>query len=269
MPEKITYYAIVDDLSSRDDPAGVLRRIVHDGGDYLNYAAASTVLDNLIAKKEIPVMIGIFVMHGRVKALSTNALDRFNRSYEYDGLGDNYARFLINELIPEVAARYDLSTNANDHAIAGARRPGRAFAMRGLIPRQIAAGGASMMPPIALARTDHRSTACETPAAARQARCSSFRDRIWRRPPLDHAPPRRPGERARAAGGLFRFDAAAADRQFEHHDGLRHSDRNRGRGHAPARGLGRLFCCQDRGRIPLTNLSRRGTSSAWNRIRAR
>jgi hypothetical protein len=33
MPEHTTYYAIVDDLSSRDKPAGVLRRIVHDNGE--------------------------------------------------------------------------------------------------------------------------------------------------------------------------------------------------------------------------------------------
>src|SRR5215471_1954442 len=56
---------------------------------------APTVFDNLIHKKEMPVTIGVFVMHGRVKATDeTVALDRFNRSYEYDGLGDNYVRFL-------------------------------------------------------------------------------------------------------------------------------------------------------------------------------
>jgi hypothetical protein len=32
MAQRITYYAIVDDFSSREDPAGVLRRIEHDGG---------------------------------------------------------------------------------------------------------------------------------------------------------------------------------------------------------------------------------------------
>ena len=32
MPTKITYYAIVDDFSSREKPAGVLRRIDHDEG---------------------------------------------------------------------------------------------------------------------------------------------------------------------------------------------------------------------------------------------
>jgi hypothetical protein len=33
MQQKITYYAIVDDLSSRDEPAGVLRRIEDDEGE--------------------------------------------------------------------------------------------------------------------------------------------------------------------------------------------------------------------------------------------
>ncbi|HEY9231351.1 MAG TPA: hypothetical protein VIS78_04375, partial [Blastocatellia bacterium] len=43
---------------------------------------APTVFDNLIYKKEMPVTIGVFVMHGRVTASDSNAaLDRFNRSY--------------------------------------------------------------------------------------------------------------------------------------------------------------------------------------------
>lgn len=32
MPDKITYYAIIDDLSSRKQPAGVLRRIYFEAG---------------------------------------------------------------------------------------------------------------------------------------------------------------------------------------------------------------------------------------------
>jgi hypothetical protein len=32
MPDKVTYYAIVDDLSSREQPAGVLRRIYFETG---------------------------------------------------------------------------------------------------------------------------------------------------------------------------------------------------------------------------------------------
>jgi hypothetical protein len=32
MPEKITYYAIIDQFSSRDRPGGVLRRVANDEG---------------------------------------------------------------------------------------------------------------------------------------------------------------------------------------------------------------------------------------------
>src|SRR5581483_6929836 len=88
---------------------------------------APTVFDNLIHKKEMPVTVGVFVMHGKVKAADESAaLDRFNRSYEYDGLGSNYVRFLLDELLPEVetkktsdARAIRLSKSGNDHAIGG------------------------------------------------------------------------------------------------------------------------------------------------------
>lgn len=86
---------------------------------------APEVFDELIHKKEMPITIGIFVMHGRVKGQG-DALDRFNRSFEYDGLGDGYARFLLDELLPEVETRstmdgrpIKLSKNGNDRAIGG------------------------------------------------------------------------------------------------------------------------------------------------------
>src|SRR6266550_2961068 len=89
---------------------------------------APTVFDNLINKKEMPVVIGVFVMPGVVKTADANtALDRFNRSYEYDGLGDSYARFLVDELLPEVETKKTtdgrpirLSHDGNDRAIGGA-----------------------------------------------------------------------------------------------------------------------------------------------------
>ena len=57
--------------------------VLQDGGGY----RADVVFDNLIHKKEIPALVGLFVMHGRMVAADTNtALDRFNRSYEYDGI---------------------------------------------------------------------------------------------------------------------------------------------------------------------------------------
>ena len=91
------------------------------GQDGIQYSAP-TVFDNLIHKKEMPVTVGVFIMHGRVKAPDGSALDRFNRSYEYDGLGDSYARFVLEELLPDVIARtsLNLSTNGNDRCIGGA-----------------------------------------------------------------------------------------------------------------------------------------------------
>src|SRR5437763_9771951 len=49
---------------------------------------APAVFDKLIHSKEMPVVIGVFVTPGIVKAPSDKALPRYNRSFEYDGLGD-------------------------------------------------------------------------------------------------------------------------------------------------------------------------------------
>ncbi len=98
---------------------------VHVNQDGIQFNAPK-VFDKLIAEKQIPVMIGVFVMHGRVKAKSDKALDRFNRSYEYDGLGDSYARFILDELLPEVEKKKTtdgraiiLSKKGQDRSIGG------------------------------------------------------------------------------------------------------------------------------------------------------
>ena len=88
---------------------------------------APTVFDNLIHNKEIPITIGVFITPGRVIADSgSNSLDRFNRSFEYDGLGDAYAKFILTEILPEVEKKKTsdgrsivLSKNGNDRAIGG------------------------------------------------------------------------------------------------------------------------------------------------------
>src|SRR5438309_10498830 len=52
---------------------------VHVNQDGIQFKAPE-VFDQLIHQKEMPITIGVFVMHGRVKAPSSQALDRFNRS---------------------------------------------------------------------------------------------------------------------------------------------------------------------------------------------
>ena len=97
--------------------------VCQDGVQY----NAPTAFDKLIADKDMPITIGVFVTPGVVPAAHKDALPRFNRSLEYDGLGDAYARFLIDELLPAVeklktadGRAIALSKNPDDRAVAGA-----------------------------------------------------------------------------------------------------------------------------------------------------
>jgi gluconolactonase len=90
-----------------------------DGSGSLgNGQRVPVVFDNLIAKHDLPPLIGIFVDPGVLPATG-DAQNRFERVFEYDSLSDRYSRFLIEELIPEVAKKYKLSADPNDRALAG------------------------------------------------------------------------------------------------------------------------------------------------------
>lgn len=80
-----------------------------------------TLLEKLIAAKQMPVTIAVFVRPGDVPAIVKNTMGRRNRCFEYDGVGDNNVRFLVDELLPHVAKEFDLklSTSGNDRCIAG------------------------------------------------------------------------------------------------------------------------------------------------------
>lgn len=109
------YWVYIPRQLDRSKPAPVM--VFQDGLQY----NAPVVFDNLIHKKSIPPLVGVFVMHGRVRAATTDALDRMNRSFEYDSVSEDYARFLVDELLPHVAKTHGLSLSAdpNDRAIAG------------------------------------------------------------------------------------------------------------------------------------------------------
>jgi hypothetical protein len=120
------YWVYVPSQYKPDKPACVM--IFQDGGGMVTETGAwrvAIVFDNLINKGEMPVTIGIFINPGVLPASSSaTQQNRYNRSYEYDALGDRYARFLIEEILPEVGKQYNLSKAAGDHAIAGSSSGG-------------------------------------------------------------------------------------------------------------------------------------------------
>ena len=97
-------------IPSQYDPAKPAALMVfQDGLGYMSTNGSwrvPLVFDNLIAAKEIPVTIGIFLNPGSRDGQS-------NRSFEYDSLGDAYARFLLNEVIPFVTNKYSLAITAD------------------------------------------------------------------------------------------------------------------------------------------------------------
>src|SRR6266478_1265676 len=106
-------------------PAALM--VFQDGGGYVSETGGwrvPIVFDNLIHKGEMPVTIGVFINPGILTATAPNAQNRYNRSYEYDALGDRYARFLADEILPEVARHYNLSKDPNDYAISGSSSGG-------------------------------------------------------------------------------------------------------------------------------------------------
>ena len=81
------------------------------------------VFDNLIAKGEMPVTIGLFINPGNRTATNSPAAanNRSNRSFEYDSLGDAYAKFLLDECLPFVTQKFGvkLTDDPDQRAIAG------------------------------------------------------------------------------------------------------------------------------------------------------
>ena len=109
----------------RSKPACVM--VFQDGGNYQDLKKdfrVPIVMDNLIHKKEIPVMIGVFINPGVFPDKFTTGKKgekvlASNRSFEYDTLSDQYARFLEKEILPEVGKKYNLRQDAAGRGIGG------------------------------------------------------------------------------------------------------------------------------------------------------
>jgi enterochelin esterase-like enzyme len=92
-----------------ENPAAVM--VFQDGNAARQYVVP--VFDNLIAAGDMPVTVGVFVEPGGIKA------PRDNRSFEYDTLSDQYVRFLLEEILPEVEKTVRVRRDAAGRAIAG------------------------------------------------------------------------------------------------------------------------------------------------------
>lgn len=115
------YWVYVPKQYDPAKPAAVM--VFQDGAAYIKEdgnARVPTVFDNLIHKGEMPVTVGIFINPGVVPAPSDAVLPRFNRSFEYDAVGDRYVRFLLEEILPEVGKTVNLAQDGNSRAIGGA-----------------------------------------------------------------------------------------------------------------------------------------------------
>jgi enterochelin esterase-like enzyme/sugar lactone lactonase YvrE len=79
------------------------------------------MMETMIATGEMPVTVGVFVRPGEVPAPMKGTLGRRNRDFEYDGVGDDNVRFLVDELLPFVAKEcaLNLSADGNDRCMSG------------------------------------------------------------------------------------------------------------------------------------------------------
>jgi gluconolactonase len=115
-----SYSVYIPRQHDRQSPAPLM--VIQDGKGMANGWKVPVAFDNLIHRGDLPPLVGVFVSPGVVPTANTNAQPRFNRSFEYDSMGDRYARFLIDEFLPWIERTHGLtfSKDPSARAIAGA-----------------------------------------------------------------------------------------------------------------------------------------------------
>jgi enterochelin esterase-like enzyme len=112
------YWVYVPKQYDGSKPAALM--VFQDGGNYLKEANGITVaMDNLIHRKEMPVTIGLFISPGKKTSAATTQEAKQQRSIEYDTLSDAYARFVIEEMIPQLKEQYTITDDPAGRAICG------------------------------------------------------------------------------------------------------------------------------------------------------
>jgi enterochelin esterase-like enzyme len=129
------YWIYVPAQYDKDKPAALM--VFQDGGWYIDRNGnnpALNVIDNLIEQKKIPVMICVFINPGDISDSPDTPTYRFVKTYSdkwqrtlkdsmrstlYDTVSDRYVRYLRNEVLADVAAKYNIRQDAYSHAITG------------------------------------------------------------------------------------------------------------------------------------------------------
>lgn len=117
------YWIFVPAQYDPETPAGLLvfqdgQRATHPEG----VLRVHKVMENLIGKGEMPVSIGVFITPGNKSEHYPDDLGWGNpnhRAPEYDAVNDNYATFLIDELLPKIGEEYNITDDPEQRAIGG------------------------------------------------------------------------------------------------------------------------------------------------------
>ncbi len=121
-----TYWVYVPKQYNKNVAADLM--IFNDGQAFMDANGslrAQNVMDNLIYRREIPVMIGVFINPGRTPEQPEPTPKEWgdrttNRPTEYNTLDDKYARVIVDELLPALYAKYNIAKDAQRHGIGGA-----------------------------------------------------------------------------------------------------------------------------------------------------
>jgi len=121
-----TYWVYVPAQYDASTPASLM--VFNDGQALMapeGDARAQNVMDNLIYRREIPVMIGVFINPGRrpdqPEPTPRDWGDRStNRPVEYNSLDDRYPRVIVDELLPVLYKEFNISKDPERHGIGGA-----------------------------------------------------------------------------------------------------------------------------------------------------
>jgi enterochelin esterase family protein len=125
-----TYYVYVP---AQYDPARPTPLMVFNDGQAMmaepGDVQAQNVLDNLIYRREVPVMLAVFINPGRrpdqPEPVPTNWGDKTtNRADEYNPPNDRYARVIVDELMPALKKSYNITPDPDLHAIMGSSSGG-------------------------------------------------------------------------------------------------------------------------------------------------